>query len=187
MDERRSTKAERIFMNRVQVIRADITQLKVDAIVNAANRALCGGGGVDGAIHHAAGPELLAECRTLAGCQTGKAKITKGYNLPARYIIHTVGPAWEGGHKNEEDLLVSCYRSSLELARAHRVKTIAFPAISCGAYQFPLPRAASIAMQAIEDELTEYDELESLIIAAFEPATERAFMRALQAARGHDR
>lgn len=146
-------------MNRVRVVRADITQLQVDAIVNAANRSLCGGGGVDGAIHKAAGPDLLAECRTLGGCATGNAKITKGYRLPAAHVIHAVGPVWEGGHRNEEELLASCYRVALEIARAHQVRTIAFPAISCGAYRFPVPQAATIAMAAIRDALESYDEL----------------------------
>ena len=170
-------------MNRVRVVRADITQLQVDAIVNAANRSLCGGGGVDGAIHRAAGPELLAACRTMGGCATGAAKITAGYRLPAKYIIHAVGPVWEGGDRNEEELLASCYRVSLEIARAHRVKTIAFPAISCGAYRFPLPQAAAIAVAAIRDALENYDELESLIIAAYEPKVEDAFQKALRAVR----
>jgi O-acetyl-ADP-ribose deacetylase (regulator of RNase III) len=170
-------------MSRVSVLRTDITTLRVDAVVNAANSALCGGGGVDGAIHDAAGPELLAECRTLGGCPTGSAKITSAYRLPARYIIHAVGPVWEGGHKNEDELLASCYRTSLELARQHGVRSIAFPAISCGAYRFPIDRAAGIAIATINEALIHDAELASVIIAAFDERIERAVTRALAAHR----
>ena len=138
---------------RLEICVADITTLALDAIVNAANRTLLGGGGVDGAIHRAAGPELLAECQTLGGCETGRAKITRGYRLPAKHVIHAVGPVWSGGGKGEEDLLASCYRTALDLAAAHRLASVAFPAISTGIYRFPPDRAARIAVGTVASEL----------------------------------
>ncbi len=154
---------QRPLRERVTVVEGDITEQYVDAIVNAANETLLGGGGVDGAIHRMAGPGLLGECRRLGGCQTGDAKITAGYNLPARFVIHAVGPVWRGGGHGEDDLLASCYTRSLELAEANGIKTIAFPAISTGAYGFPLPRATVIAVRAVLSFLSRSDSIEKVI------------------------
>jgi O-acetyl-ADP-ribose deacetylase (regulator of RNase III) len=158
-------------MARVSVLDADITTLDVDAIVNAANTSLLGGGGVDGAIHRAAGPELLAECRTLGGCKTGEAKLTGGYRLKARHVIHAVGPVWQGGDADEDHLLASAYRSSLELARQHGLRSIAFPAISTGVYGFPPDRAARIAAQTVKHGIEDDPALEHVIFACFGPAS----------------
>ena len=147
----------------IEVLQGDITKLEVDAIVNAANRSLLGGGGVDGAIHRAAGRSLLDECRTLKGCETGQSKITKGYNLPAKYVIHTVGPVWSGGNKQERELLKSCYYTALELARENNIKTIAFPSVSCGVYRFPIEEACQIAISTVKEYLNNYDGFEKVI------------------------
>lgn len=166
-------------MERIKIISGDITKIEADAIVNAANKTLLGGGGVDGAIHRAAGPELLEECRRLNGCETGQAKITKGYELPAKYVIHTVGPIWHGGEHNEDHLLASCYRNSLNLAVENRIKTIAFPSISTGAYRFPVERAAKIAVSGIAGFLKEHSGIDTVIIVCFDKKTMEAYEKAL--------
>jgi O-acetyl-ADP-ribose deacetylase (regulator of RNase III) len=161
-----------IGATRLDIIVADITTLDVDAIVNAANRTLLGGGGVDGAIHRAAGPELLAECETLHGCETGSAKITRGYRLKAKYVIHAVGPVWSGGHKGEEALLAGCYRTALDLAAAHNLTSIAFPAISTGVYHFPADLAARIAVGTVASEIAARPRrLTRVVFCCFAPAS----------------
>jgi len=152
---------------RLAIIAGDITQQRVDAIVNAANTTLLGGGGVDGAIHRAAGPELLAECRTLGGCATGQAKITRGYQLPAKWIIHTVGPVWRDGHHSEVELLASCYRSCFTLVEQHGIQSVAFPSISTGAYGFPMDRAARIALRETEHFLERNRSVEEVLLVCF--------------------
>ncbi|AKB36186.1 RNase III inhibitor [Methanosarcina siciliae C2J] len=166
--------------DRIGIIERDITELKVDAIVNAANNTLLGGGGVDGAIHMAAGPGLLVECRTLNGCPTGEAKITKGYLLPAKYVIHAVGPVWQGGVRGEDELLASCYRKSLELARKYGIKTIAFPAISTGAYGFPSERAAGIAVAQVKAFLKENELPETVLLVCYNKKACKNIKKALE-------
>jgi len=162
-------------MNKIKLYNGDITRLHVDAIVNAANRSLLGGGGVDGAIHRAAGPGLLQECITLNGCLNGEAKITRGYNLPARYVIHTVGPVWKGGQSDEPELLKSCYLNSLSLASKHGIRSIAFPNISTGVYGFPKNQAARIAISAIKNYLSRHMDIEEIIFAVFDEENYRIY------------
>ena len=164
---------------RLILVRGDITKLALDAIVNAANTTLLGGGGVDGAIHRAAGPELLAECKTLGGCRPGEAKITRGYSLPARFVIHTVGPVWSGGHRGEPGTLANCYRNSLRLASENRLRTIAFPAISCGVYRYPIPDAARIAVEATAEFLRENTSITEVTFVVSSDEIQTAYQRLL--------
>ena len=168
-------------MERLQTVLGDITKQSVDAIVNAANCSLLGGGGVDGAIHRAAGPELLAECRTLHGCETGQAKITKGYRLPAKHVIHTPGPVWHGGNNGEAELLASCYRSCLTLASENGCKTVDFPSISTGVYHFPLDKAAAISSKTIKEYLDAHPEIERVRMVCFDERTKAAYDSAIAA------
>ena len=168
-------------MERLQTVLGDITKQSVDAIVNAANCSLLGGGGVDGAIHRAAGPELLAECRTLHGCETGQAKITQGYRLPAKHVIHTPGPVWNGGNNGEAELLASCYRSCLTLASENGCKTVDFPSISTGVYHFPLDKAAAIASKTIKEYLDAHPEIERVRMVCFDERTKAAYDSAIAA------
>ena len=163
----------------VDIVHGDITALNVDAIVNAANSTLLGGGGVDGAIHRAAGPELLAVCRTLGGCETGEAKLTRGYNLPARFVIHTVGPFWSGGKRGEAETLANCYRNSLRLAVENGIRTIAFPAISCGAYRYPISEAARIAIETTREFLAGKDKIDKVIFALATDEIHKAYRKLL--------
>jgi O-acetyl-ADP-ribose deacetylase (regulator of RNase III) len=163
------------MMRRLEARQANIVTLAVDAIVNAANTTLLGGGGVDGAIHRAAGPQLQEECRKLGGCPTGQAKITQGYKLPAKHVIHTVGPVWSGGSRGEPELLASCYRESLKLAAANKLKRIAFPAISCGAYGYPLEEAVTIAVRECSDFAARNPLPETIVFACFDAATLAAY------------
>ena len=167
-------------MKNIELLQADITKLNVETIVNAANNSLLGGGGVDGAIHRAAGRELLEECRTLNGCETGEAKITGGYNLPAKYVIHTVGPIWSGGKNNEAHLLANCYRNSLQLAVQHGIKSIAFPNISTGVYHFPKEKAAGIAINEVKTFLKENKSIERIIFAVFDEENLNIYKRLLK-------
>jgi O-acetyl-ADP-ribose deacetylase len=169
-----------MISDRIQIVQGDITRQTVDAIVNAANTTLLGGGGVDGAIHRAAGRKLLEECRTVGGCPTGEAKITKGYNLPAKFVIHSVGPVWRGGQNREDELLTSCYRNSLALAAQHGIKSIAFPSISTGAYGFPFERAANIALKTTSEFLKSSTLPEQVVFVCFSRADSEIYAALLR-------
>jgi O-acetyl-ADP-ribose deacetylase (regulator of RNase III) len=171
-----------VLFRKIALQQGDITRMAADAVVNAANSTLLGGGGVDGAIHRAAGPELLAECRTLGGCPTGEARITRGYNLPARYVIHTVGPVYRGLPADAR-MLSACYRNCLKLAAAYQLETIAFPAISCGVYGYPIADAAAIAIEAILDGLSRYDSIRQITVVLFSGTDLRVYERTLSALR----
>jgi O-acetyl-ADP-ribose deacetylase (regulator of RNase III) len=164
---------------KIDIVRSDITKVEVDAIVNAANTTLLGGGGVDGAIHRAAGPELLAECRTLGGCEPGDAKLTRGYRLPVRFVIHTVGPIWRGGKRDEPEILANCYRNSLELAVENGIKTIAFPAVSCGAYGYPIQEATQIALKTTREFLASTNKIDKVIFVLWGEDIYEAFRKLL--------
>ncbi len=166
-------------MANIEILQTEITTLKVDAIVNAANNSLLGGGGVDGAIHRAAGPELLAECKTLNGCKTGQAKITAGYQLPAKHVIHTAGPVWHDGKHNEAELLASCYRNSIDLAEQNQLSSIAFPAISCGVYGYPIDQACEIAIRISLERLHDCEYLDTVIFACFNEEIKQALKKEL--------
>ncbi|MCY7296136.1 O-acetyl-ADP-ribose deacetylase [Alteromonas sp. a30] len=170
---------------KITIIQEDITRLSVDAIVNAANNSLLGGGGVDGAIHRAAGPELKAECSKLKGCRTGDAKITQGYNLPAKHVIHTVGPRWYGGGHGEAQLLASCYKECLARAGENGIRSIAFPAVSCGVYGYPLQAGCQIAMQTVAEEIGHYEDIRKVIFCAFSEEVYHAFVNAMQSLQLH--
>lgn len=170
---------------KLTVLQGDITQLQVDAVVNAANSSLLGGGGVDGAIHRGAGKELLQECRLLGGCKTGQAKITGGYNLPAEHVIHTVGPVWQNGRCGEPQLLADCYRNSLALAAQNQVRSIAFPAISCGVYGYPISQACQIAVTTVAEQVSHHPDIRKVIFCAFEDEVQEQLLLALQSTQGH--
>ncbi len=167
-------------MNRLSIVKGDIVRMKTDAIVNAANTSLLGGGGVDGAIHRAAGEDLLKECITLGGCNTGEAKITKGYKLNAKYVIHTPGPIWRGGNKGESELLANCYKNSLSLAKENGIKSIAFPSISTGVYRFPVEKAAEIALREISSFLKTDDTFEKIVIVCYDEDTLKTYKSILK-------